>query len=532
MTAVVSLLELGVELGRRHDHSQGGKVQVIPVLVNDLIGAQHVLRGLCGLSNGVLLDAAEAELQVPVEGTLDQVRRKAVITAMRTAPKGGRRVVIVEEGGGLVDCRLRNPPSGATPSPGEATVLAVARAAIHSKLDTCELAVVTYRESAVDFTFRAPIWNLAVRQLQDLPHPALRTLVFVCEAPIDVGLYCEPGLGFRWAIDDSGRLLRRNSHQDLITWAQAISHHQRPLVLFLGAGFSESSKLPVGNRLRDTAIRGLLGIDPEDPTVSSADLANQFYDWIEQKGWLTPAEQELNRSEYIKTLTLEQVVSAEKRHFGSVPTLDSFKEHHDRVVGWPGPAVRNLVSLLERSSGRIILAGVNFDLLIETHATVPLKIAATDEEFGEMARYLVGYLAGKESAVPLLKFHGTIDRPDSCVVSAEQTRQGLSHQKHEAIRALLDEAHPRLWVYVGTSMRDRDLLAVFNGPEFRAGTDEVWVNPYLTESIEDYSRGRFETWGKRRWQTIGDRLITEKADPFFAELRKAWLSLVKSAKKA
>jgi hypothetical protein len=490
--------------------------------VSNLDLAKHVLRGLCAIANGVFLDSDEGELQQPVHGTADPVRREAVTRALRPSGDAGRRVEISQQAGEVLDCILQNPPSGSTLSPGESIVLAVARAALHAQLDSHELAVISYRESIVDFTFRRAIWELGVKQLQDMPHQVLKTLVIVCEAPIDIELYCQSGFGFRLAIDDSGRLLRRNDRQDLTTWARNIGRHKKPLVLFLGAGFSESSKLPGGNRLRDTAIRSLLGIDPEDRGFTSDDLANRFYDWIDDKHWLTEAEENMERAEYVRTLTLEQVVSAEKRHFGNVPTLEQFKQHHDAVINDPGAAVKHLVTVLKRAEGRIVVAEVNFDTLVEAHGPEDLKVFATDEEFAQAPAYIAQYLAGDVSGVPLLKLHGTIDRPESCIVSAEQTRKGLSQQKHEALRALLDPEEPRLWVYVGTSMRDRDLLAVFNGPDFRNGTDEVWANPFLNETIETYARGRVDTWKARRWTSIGDRLITEVADGFFDELNKEW----------
>lgn len=38
---------------------------------------------------------------------------------------------------------------------------------------------------------------------------------------------------------------------------------------------------------------------------------------------------------------------------------------------------------------------------------------------------------------------------------------------------------PRLWIYVGVSMRDKDLLPVLRGEDFARRLDERWVNPYL-----------------------------------------------------
>ena len=197
----------------------------------------------------------------------------------------------------------------------------------------------------------------------------------------------------------------------------------------------------------------------------------------------------MSRDTYIAGLTLEQVIRAEKRHLSALPTLDYFRELHDSVVGSPGPAVLELGEILRISKGKLILAEVNFDRLVEEHSPVPLRVFASDEEFEEADKYVTDYLAGEETDVPLLKLHGSIERPGTCVVSDEQTEAGIGAGKLRAIRSLYNDR--RAWIYIGASMRDRDLLTVFRGSDFANGTDEVWVSPFLPDTVEDFARSRW-----------------------------------------
>jgi hypothetical protein len=274
--------------------------------------------------------------------------------------------------------------------------------------------------------------------------------------------------------------------------------------------------------MRDGAIRRLLDIDPTS-LHSSEELSHRFYGWIASRdGWLTDTEAAMHEDEYARQLTLEQVIRAEKRMLPDLPTLAEFRTHHDAVIATPGSAVHDLEVVLERSVGRAIVAEVNFDRLVETHASVGLRPFSSDAEFNDAAAYIERYLAGAETDIPLLKLHGDINDPDSCVVSAEQTELGVGNGKLAALRALLHNP-PRHWIYIGVSMRDKDLLPVLRGEDFGRGIDELWVNPYLLDTIATFADDRLPFWRKREseFRTIDDRIITETADAFFAAWRVA-----------
>jgi hypothetical protein len=391
---------------------------------------------------------------------------------------------------------------------------------MHRELDDHKFAVIAYRESLVDITFQPAIWALAVDQLNNMPHGTLRTLVFVAENAVDIERHCQTGRGFQFAIDGQ-RLLKRKVAGDLRSAATHIARSARPVVLFLGAGFSASSHLPLGNSFRDSAIRRVLGIGEKDP-VTSHDLGCRFHEWVSDRGWLSQREQAMSQEEFVDQLTVEQVIRAEQRMDPGLPTLVEFRELHNRVIGAPGSSVLSLAHVLQRRAGRIVVAEVNFDLLVERHAGIPLRVFAAQPEFRDAPEYIRRYLAGTETEIPLLKLHGTISDLGTCVVSTEQTQLGIGAEKLAALRTLLDNDQPPLWIYVGASLRDLDLRPLLLGEEFARGADERWVSPYLDASLEDFSQQRGPHWRRvSDLPTIEDRLITETADSFFAELSRA-----------
>ena len=93
--------------------------------------------------------------------------------------------------------------------------------------------------------------------------------------------------------------------------------------------------------------------------------------------------------------------------------------------------------------------------------------------------------------------------------------------KLEVIRALISQEEPRLWIYVGVSMRDRDVVRVLEGEDFARELDELWVSPFLVTTVADFGRERAPMWKDKPLRTIQDRLVTETADAFFASLRTA-----------
>lgn len=523
MTTAAALFELAHELVLTHERSAPGAITVVPVIVDDLQTARPILRALSELLEGQLFDtgdSTQSELHGPVPGTSDPVRRAAVEAAL-VVPTG-RRVVVTDLPDGLVEAVLENPSIAADPSAGELTLLALARAATHQDLDHHQFAIIAYEEGPIDLPFRRAVWQLTMAHFSAMGSSSLKTLVVVAESAIDIELHCQTDHGFKFAIEGE-RLLRRQRRDNLTAVTARIARHPHPFVIFLGAGFAASSRLPLGDSVRDGAIRRLLGV-PEEESPTSVELASRFHGWLSEKpGWLSESEIEMPEDQFIRQLTLERVITAEKRIYTDLPTLQEFREHHDDVIEAPGSAVLDLMRVLEIAAGRVIIVEVNFDLLVETHTDVPLNVYASEDEFNGAADYVAQYLAGDEQAIPVLKLHGTISAVETCVVSQEQTEQGVGAGKLGALRRLITpNDEPRLWIYVGVSMRDRDVVRVLEGEDFARGLDEIWVSPFLVSTVADFGGKRVPHWKDKPLRSIQDRLVTETADAFFANLRSAF----------
>jgi hypothetical protein len=340
----------------------------------------------------------------------------------------------------------------------------------------------------------------------------------VVEASISVGVHCRAETGFRLAVSGS-RLIQRNGPDDLRNEVRRIIHDPRPIVFFLGAGFSASSGLPMGNALRDDAIRGLIGLPGVDDDAPSEQLARRFRGWMSNQSLLSDKDLSVPAEEYVRKLTLEQVIRAEKLYRPDLPTLRQFLNMHDAITK-PGSAVTDLAQVLGCLAGRALVVEVNFDRLVERFCTTPHRVFFTDRDFRHAASLVKDYLAGRATEVPILKVHGSIEDFDSCVASEEQTKRGIGRHKLAALRAVVGKGCQ--WIYVGASMRDQDLVPVLHSDEVLKRIDERWVTPYLDTSVEEFGMERLPAWLDSRSlaKTVEQRTISETADEFFRTFKR------------
>lgn len=76
MSRTTTLLSFAEEIARKHEISKAGIISVIPVIVDDLPQTLPVLRALCEMLNGRLLNTLDLEsLDGPIQATTDPVRR-------------------------------------------------------------------------------------------------------------------------------------------------------------------------------------------------------------------------------------------------------------------------------------------------------------------------------------------------------------------------------------------------------------------------------------------------------------------------
>lgn len=286
--------------------------------------------------------------------------------------------------------------------------------------------------------------------------------------------------------------------------------------MFLGAGFSVSSGLPLGNKLRDEALGEFLN---SDGSSSHSQLAEQFLNYIrDHRRFASQDEEEITVEEFRESLTLERVLREElHRHRDSAtsPTLLALGQRNDEVVGSPEMAVRELYKIIKHNRSSLVLVTVNFDTLVEAGGGV--EVFASERDFDRFSSYLKQYRE-KGGSVPLLKLHGTLQDLDTVVVTVDQTAEGLATSKVRALRELIDPNQPVQWAYIGYSARDPDVTGILGLAEFREGIEESWVSPFPDPSARHFFDGHRPNPGRTFWQ----RSITETADEFMRQLSSIW----------
>ncbi|MGC1238479.1 MAG: hypothetical protein WA860_06790 [Acidimicrobiales bacterium] len=521
---IEATFNLVAELAREHSRDvqlQNSQVHFVPIVVDDLKSVLPALEAFSRSSEGIIMYAAGDSFDAPFISSHDLARREAIQSELSSSSTGGsidfEYFDVNEE---YVDARVRGHHGTSELSAGESMALSVARVLMNIDLDRYPLSVVAYSATSLDALLAGALWRVGSNHFSKIKSEILKTLIFVVEAKIEVNLHCPEEGGFRFAIVGN-RLLRRNTPDALGSDANQIAHHAESVAIFLGAGFSASSHLPIGNSLRDEAIKRLLGISPTTD-VDSIELCRRFHEFAEGKSnLLLESERSMDAREFQSELTLEQVVYAESLYGQKYSTLEDFKRHHDEWLNDPGTAVLRLVEVIEADPQHYVIVEVNFDLLIETYLNVPFRVFATDEDFKTAANYVRDFLSGAEVEVPILKIHGTISEFESCIVQIDQTGMGLGLDKRTALEALIT-GESRMWIYVGASMRDKDLLPFLLGEECADVLDERWVAPFLDASVERFAESRQRKWRRKTRPTLQDRLITETADTFFGKLAEMY----------
>jgi hypothetical protein len=139
------------------------------------------------------------------------------------------------------------------------------------------------------------------------------------------------------------------------------------------------------------------------------------------------------------------------------------------------------------------------------------------EDFKDHLDDLLTYTAGDATKpVPILKLHGCIQDPNSLIATIDKTSAGLHDHVRTALDAVLNTGQPPLtWVWVGCSMRDRDMNQWLGGRGADA-FDEWWVDPLPGPSLEEFvHEHRTARWASINRQ-LEDRLVVDSTDRFLA----------------
>jgi hypothetical protein len=527
------LFEALAGVAAEHARNMSSDLLVVPVLSDELESRQGLLREVAEFLGGRLLDVSSGAYDEQIRAYDDAALRGAVEVGLAfTHPGGGETRLELNYSDGILDSTLHSRGRPVTvPSPAETQLMAISRALFEDRLTDDELAILLYDEKVFDEDSQKAVLSMltGLGRQKGIRLGAVRTLVPLLRSTgLSRSLHCRRRRGVRYGLGGDV-LIRRHTDRHLTdTVRKLVVPREQPLVLFLGAGFSASSGLPVGNAVRNRTIRRICQIDGDD--LSSEQLAATLFRFASEaeKPLLTNAESDLGEAAFASSVTLEQVVRIERDFFEeSVPrTIETLRKHYEAVISQPNARLGDAVYALHRiiaARRRLVIVTVNFDELPELDNGDHLDVAVEESEFTQMVPVLEGMKVGAQhpdGKIPLLKLHGTISRPETCVVTDEQTRSGISPAKAQALRSLVsdltDDSRVQ-WVYVGASMRDIDLNRTFGENDFNERASEWWVVPWVEPSIQAFV-DQTQRWWRGSGETLYDRTVTETADTFMSQL--------------
>lgn len=398
-------------------------------------------------------------------------------------------------------------------------------------LGASETAAVIWEDDTLDPQGATAVWNI-LTDLGSQHIGQLKRVFLFAAGGVRTDLHIDsPRPARYWVHGDVTDRIKRPAH--LAARVQVLTQlcsEGKPLVLFLGAGFSMSSgddpqqRLPLGDTLRDQALEDMFG---HEGTVESR-LA-RFHELVADGDLWTPAERARglpSPGEFIASLTLERVllVEFEERRAKSLsPTLQRIVKLNSHVVKAPSVGVRRLGDLV-RAGVKLVLLTVNFDTLVETVCGDTIRTLRTPDELESSHEVIEAYLTSAqqpgtpERRIPLLKLHGCIDELESVVADVQTVATGLPAGVAKALSLLRDEDDPIPWVYVGHSMRDRDLVPLIEQRDFALGTHETWVSPGMPDPVKKFVADcRSAHWNDHG---LSNRHATVTSDRFFSELHR------------
>ena len=456
-----------------------------------------------------------------VEGKLDGLAKAVEQIPDPDQPDRARLTLAEEEG--TISASFAD---GSSPpwSKGASTLVGGLLAPFSARLRQSSIALISYEETSLEDASAEALWQYYCLYLPQHDLGQLRTVVLLCYAASLVpSRHCQKFNSARFVVSPERVARRRTWDVDRNEVRRLGEEATTPTVLFLAAGFSASTEtangsLPMGNELRDRALRRLIGNFADEAAAASL-----FRGFCLDRDSLLPGEEEMGDLDFQRGLTLERVLQVELGETPDPlgPTLTVFRDEVEAAQSAPGEALKILAELLG-AGRRLVLLTVNFDELVEACCGDLVRPFATEADFEAAPAYLANYLAGNEGPAPLLKLHGTISEPASIVATVESVAKGLPTTKAEVLRALTTPGpNPRLWFYIGASMRDRDIIQHIGARAFAEGTSEWWVGPIRDRSVERFITDiRDPVWRdlKLRFGPPA-KCITTTADIFMGELR-------------
>lgn len=522
--AVVEIAGRMVELAEKAPY--GGAPEVTPARVDELDLAVDVLTPVLRHVGGTVVDVRRIAVEGAADTQSDPGQEAAICAALEHHGAGGaRQIVFAEDEHDRRRAFWVADHAAGMRSPANHPLLGMATATIDQRLsEPGGVVVVFYDEADLEPPERSVAWQYAT---QIMPRhlratPAHFVVVVGAERAEDYHLQGDPSL--RWNVAGRRVAVRNRASTNRNLTLRVARKTGTHLVLFLAAGFSASMDMPLGNKMRDYALRQLL---PDKAGVPDDKLAEAFYALVGDQVELLEFEEDRDVADLARELTFERVLREEMRAFPESPTLRELKRlERNALHAPPRGAVRHLHSMLG-GTRKLVLITVNYDRLIEHNQDDKVEVFADDAAFANCVDYLDDYLGDEAYAakIPLLKLHGSFAAQETLIATIEQTLTGLTTDKADS----LDRAcrpcgdGPVPFIYVGSSMRDIDIGRQLAQPRFARELDEQWVMPLPAESVAEFVQSnRVQPWRDAGVSSFEQRMITWTANEFLGELARNW----------
>lgn len=502
---------------REHQPREATGLHLVSVLDSDLDQNHEIYHAALRRFGGTYIPVDR--MSAPrAEGTLD-TGLSAVIQEVFRLSAFRLDVSFVQEGDEVV--ARRSDGIDAT-NESERLILSFLAVLFAAELSDYPIVAISWTEARLESLARETLWRLVRTQLGVRRSGLLRTLAIIAGGRADPPLHCEHEVSVRFALTEMGLSKRKSRISLAADVGKLVREPERPFVLFLGAGASVSSRMPLGNEARDYALERFFASQPSLPIT---DLALRFHQWVKENGRLLADEDALDTSAFAERLTLERVLREELRRDGRErsPTLVHLAERNRSALELKKTRTRRALRSILGRPNRVVIVTVNFDTILEDEFPEGLAVFATPADFVSADNYLTRYLRDG-GLVPVLKLHGTLNQPSSIVADVDTRSLGLSHGAVEALQRLRGETtRPTPWVYVGASMRDPDVTEVIGAGDFADRLDEWWVSPFPDPAVAAFAeQHRIPRWQNAKRPGLFERQITETADTFLTSLAASW----------
>ncbi|MCM3535028.1 SIR2 family protein [Cellulosimicrobium funkei] len=512
----LKLLEM---LVNEHRRDRGGRSALVPCVHEELEGDADLLAAGARRCGGALFYLDDDTGWEHPPGPVNRDRWAVLEGLVGSAPPDvlpcGLTVKATADGVivALADTSL-------TPEPSLTLILRAAEVIASSAYDQLDLVIMAVSVAPIDADRRQLLWRMLTIDPADLSLASPTTIVPILgtrlDPQLDYRLTPEIRYVVRW-----DRVIHRSVEANRLNIATIANCGDQPVVLFLGAGASASAGIRLGNAYRDLALEAFVGRHDESQGAGEA-----FFDYLHDRQHFLPGDTE-SRTSFAAGLTLERVLRETFLELGfrsrtESPVIQELMDDCAEALGFVRLGRAAIRDLVKRLHGRLVLVTVNFDELIETDIGVPANVLYTPEQFESGLDSLRAYLAGDGAQpVPVLKIHGSISDPKSLIATIDSTSAGLHDHVRNALNLIIDSARkPLRWVWVGCSMRDRDVNAWLGGLTADA-LDEWWVDPLPGQPLDEfYAAHRAHRW-ERTGQDLQGRLVIDSADGFLHALADA-----------